>query len=346
MLSICRLQKTHDDAWKLTMSLYASFAYVIAIIIGMVLYYSFQKRDKKEVAAPTEALLRRRKRFQKTPSIFAVLGIESNNNRRNFYAIEDHFSSFSEVSKACAKAGLEHCGLIVGIDFTASNEWQGRKTFHGNSLHRIEGSKIFNPYQKVIHIMGNTLEPFDDDKNIPAFGFGDSNTLDENVFPFHSDGSPCKGFVEVLERYNKVATRVHLSGPTNYAPLIYKAIEIVKQEHQYHILLIIADGQVTEEDRTIDAIVAASEYPLSIVVIGVGDGPWETMEDFDNLLPKRKFDNFQFVNYHKVTAKSRKPELTFALHAMMEIPDQFKTIKAMGYLDKIKKKPDPKQTDV
>lgn len=303
----------------------------------MVLYYSFSRRDKKEAAVPSEALLKRRKRFQKTPSIFAVLGIESNNNCRNFYAIEDHFSTFGEVSKACAKAGLEHCGLIVGIDFTASNEWQGRKTFSGNSLHRILGSKIYNPYQKVIHIMGNTLEPFDEDRNIPAFGFGDSNTLDESVFPFHSDGSPCKGFADVLERYNSIATRVNLSGPTCFAPLIQKAIEIVKAERQYHILLVIADGQVTEEDRTIDAIVTASEYPLSIVVIGVGDGPWETMEDFDNLLPKRKFDNFQFVNYHKVTAKSRKPETTFALHAMMEIPDQYKTIKAMGYLDKVKK---------
>lgn len=303
----------------------------------MVLYYSFSRSDKKEAAVPSEALLKRRKRFQRTLSIFAVLGIESNNNRRNFYAIEDHFSSFDEVSKACAKAGLEHCGLIVGIDFTASNEWQGRKTFGGNSLHRILGSKIYNPYQKVIHIMGNTLEPFDEDRNIPAFGFGDSNTLDESVFPFHSDGSPCKGFADVLERYNSIATRVNLSGPTCFAPLILKAIEIVKAERQYHILLVIADGQVTEEDRTIDAIVTASEYPLSIVVIGVGDGPWETMEDFDNLLPKRKFDNFQFVNYHKVTAKSRKPETTFALHALMEIPDQYKTIKAMGYLDRVKK---------
>jgi len=111
----------------------------------------------------------------------------------------------------------------------------------------------------------------------------------------------------------------------------------VKQERHYHILLIIADGQVTEEDPTIEAICKASALPLSIVVIGVGDGPWDTMEDFDNLLPKRKFDNFQFVNYHHVTCKSRKPETTFALHALMEIPDQYKTIKAMGYLDNVKK---------
>ena len=316
------------------MTFYAVVAYVIAFVVGIILYYNYilQSQNKKENIPPEEMRLRR-KRLQKSPSILAILGLEHNNNNRNFLAIIDQFSTFNEVSKACARAGLERCGLIVGVDFTASNEWQGRKTFSGNCLHRTITGKIYNPYQKVIHIMGNTLEPFDEDKLIPAFGFGDSNTVDESVFPFKEDEAPCKGFAEVLECYNRLSTRVQLSGPTNFAPLINKAIDIVKFSKQYHILLIIADGQVTEEDRTIEAIVEASRYPLSIVVIGVGDGPWDTMEDFDNLLPKRKFDNFQFVNYHGITSRCRKPETTFALHAMMEIPDQYKTIKAMGYLN-------------
>jgi E3 ubiquitin-protein ligase RGLG len=107
-----------------------------------------------------------------------------------------------QVTDALAQAGLESSNLIVGIDFTKSNEWTGwclwaalslyshsslltalppdaydlfpstgKFSFHGRSLHHI--SNVPNPYEQGISILGQTLSKFDEDNLIPCFGFGD-----------------------------------------------------------------------------------------------------------------------------------------------------------------------------
>jgi E3 ubiquitin-protein ligase RGLG len=158
--------------------------------------------------------------------------------------IADRFRSLEEVQQGLREAGLESSNLIIGVDFTGSNQETGRVSFGGRCLHDTTGPP--NPYQQVMEIAGRTLESFDDDHLIPAFGFGDVHTRDKSCFPFHSDGRPCRGLQEVLSRYREIALDVHLSGPTNFAPIIDKAIEIlVAAGRTYHILLIIGDGQVT-----------------------------------------------------------------------------------------------------
>lgn len=62
-------------------------------------------------------------------------------------------------------------------------------------------------------------------------------------------------------------------------------------------------GAWLQERNTINAIIAASKLPLSIVMVGVGDGPWGQMKDFDDKLPSRQFDNFQFVNFTELKHK-------------------------------------------
>eukprot|EP00727_Mastigamoeba_balamuthi_P014355 m51a1_g9544 hypothetical protein (277) ;mRNA; r:852121-853505 len=248
-----------------------------------------------------------------------------------FCAIPDRYKTLEEVQAALRQAGLESSNLIIGVDFTKSNTWTGQRTFGGRCLHAID-PQAPNPYQRVIDIVSRTLEPFDDDKLIPVYGFGDVTTTDKSVFPFYPDERPCNGVQEVLARYNEIAPHVTMSGPTSFAPLIDKAIEIVQRTHQYHILVIIADGQVTAMQPTADAIVRATSYPLSITMIGVGDGPWDMMEEFDDKLPTRRFDNFQFVNFHQVMSKPKVEnfDVEFAVAAMQEIPDQYREIRRLG----------------
>ncbi|KAI8019639.1 E3 ubiquitin-protein ligase RGLG1 [Camellia lanceoleosa] len=159
-----------------------------------------------------------------------------------------------QVMTVLALSGLETANLIVGMDFTRTNKWTGATSFHGRSLHHI------------------------------------ALMLDRDIFSFYPDKRICNGFEEVLKRYKELVPHLKLSGPTSFAPIIEMAITIVEQSDcQYHVLAIIADGPVTGaegsfdpsplEEETIDAIVNAREYPLTIIVVGVGDGPWDTMKN-------------------------------------------------------------------
>lgn len=44
---------------------------------------------------------------------------------RRYSTIADSYNSLEQVSEALARAGLESSNLILGIDFTKSNEWTG-----------------------------------------------------------------------------------------------------------------------------------------------------------------------------------------------------------------------------
>ncbi|KAK2359420.1 E3 ubiquitin-protein ligase RGLG2 [Trifolium repens] len=139
------------------------------------------------------------------------------------------------VTEALVRAGLESSNLIVVVDFTKSNEWTGTNSIQRQSLHHIASG--LNPYEQAISIIGKTMADFDEDNMIPCFGFEDASTHDQDVFSFYPDVRFCNGLEDVLS-------------PTSFAPVIEMAMTIVEQSGgQYHILVIIADGQVT---RSVD----------------------------------------------------------------------------------------------
>jgi len=74
--------------------------------------------------------------------------------------------------------------------------------------------------------------------------------------------------------YRNVIRLVGLSGPTLFSPVIKTVMDYMKanmHEKMYHILLILTDGCIHDMRNTKDLIVEASGYPLSIIIVGVGD---------------------------------------------------------------------------
>ena len=64
----------------------------------------------------------------------------------------------------------------------------------------------------------------------------------------------------------------------------------------YHCLLILTDGVIHDLRETVDKIVECAEYPLSIIIVGVGDADFTAMETLDS-------DEYELVDGNGIKAK-------------------------------------------
>lgn len=94
--------------------------------------------------------------------------------------IPDRYKTYDELIAAIRKAGIESMQMIVGIDFSKSNEWTGEKSYHC-SLH--DASRGETPYIRALRIMSHIVKNFDDDDIYPVYRFGCLNTKDQSVLP-------------------------------------------------------------------------------------------------------------------------------------------------------------------
>lgn len=225
--------------------------------------------------------------------------------------------------------GVDECGIILGIDCTASNIFTGKKSFGQRHLHDLSSRKL-NFYERVISIMGGIVETFHSDGRFPVYIFGDEKTRDKRIRPLYQDSEgydECYGAAHALAEYRKQIPKIVLSGPTSFKPLIEASIEIARYKQQFQLLIIIGDGAVSNLSETIDSIVEASNYPIMIIMIGVGDGdfkqypkdPWYGMKKLMNEIPERRFINFYFHQYQK----DMEPR-EFAKEVFAQIPQAYR----------------------
>jgi E3 ubiquitin-protein ligase RGLG len=69
--------------------------------------------------------------------------------------------------------------LVIGIDFSKSNEWTGENTY-GKPLH---GDDYLNPYMHCLQLIEPIIRKFDDDQIIPVYRFGCLATKDKTILP-------------------------------------------------------------------------------------------------------------------------------------------------------------------
>jgi len=225
------------------------------------------------------------------------------------------------------RSGLQ-LNIAFSIDFTGSN----LEPHNPKSLHYIHPTEP-NQYIRSMVSISDVVSEYDTDKNFPAFGFGAllPGTSEANHF-FHLNlgaANPyLQGVQSVINCYADTVKKIRLYGPTNFAPTITNITAGARNApNVYTILLIMTDGEITDMNQTIDAMVAADDAPISILIIGVGGADFSSMERLDgdggalvgsNGRRSRR-DIAQFVPMRDFLAR---PHEALAAELLREVPDQ------------------------
>jgi hypothetical protein len=183
----------------------------------------------------------------------------------------------------------------------------------------------------------------------PALGFGaripPTGQVSHEFFLTLDPSQPyCQGIDGVLAAYYNSLHNVQLYGPTNFSPVIRHVANFAEaykfDSSNYFILLIITDGIITDFEETKRSIIAASNLPMSIIIVGVGQEDFSAMDDLDSdeellrsgsLVAQR--DIVQFVELRKfVHANGSWSKEMLAKEVLAEIPDQLLSyMKSKGF---------------
>ncbi|CAI8052267.1 Copine-1 [Geodia barretti] len=232
---------------------------------------------------------------------------------------------------------LQGCQInfTIGIDFTGSNGNPRNPT----SLHYINPS-CPNEYTMALWAVGGVCQDYDTDKLFPAFGFGAKvGGKVSHEFPLNGewDNPYCAGIQGVVQAYHQSLQTAELYGPTNVAPIINHVAHFAAQAagtdqqgpsttQSYFILLLLTDGVLSDMMETKMALINASSYPMSVIIVGVGGADFSAMDELDSddkllrvgaITAER--DICQFVPFRKYASGS---PAAMASAVLAEVPAQ------------------------
>jgi E3 ubiquitin-protein ligase RGLG len=274
--------------------------------------------------------------------------------------LQNSYRNRDSLDEAMIKSGVvEDINFLIFVDFTKSNNWTGKYSFYGKNLHDLHNRT--NRYLTTLQSLHNVINA-DQDGHIATYAYGTTTAYEKSG---HVDFQGCFKNVQQLTQWyvnysQNPRVRDTFHGPTTLKYVLDEAQRVTKETKRYHIVLILTDGDPDDRYKKQDVgeVYDATNDPLSIVVIGVGDGKYdkvnrvptfpfyEGLDDNDGVkmgigqqsfrdikqqYGNLKFDNLQFVNLEKEILQGS--EMTedlqekLYLKAFSEIPKQYDSIK-------------------
>ena len=208
-----------------------------------------------------------------------------------------------------------------------------------------------NDYERSIIALLNVLGKFDADKHYAVWGFGAK--YDGVLYKVFQCGENrlVSGISGVLETYRaQFRTGITMADtPTAFASVLRTGVAHSKKiarvheklgEMSYTILVVLSDSDVQDLEDTGKVMDSASDAPLSVIFVGIGEtSDFRNMRFIDNDRQQRTLrDIAQFLQFNEFSRHSQK----FTREALQEVPQQ-----AVDYFHarKVRPPPPPDVTD-
>ena len=162
----------------------------------------------------------------------------------------------------------------------------------------------------------------------------DSEINRTGAFPLNGNAENpyIQGANNVISAYKKMLRSLMPSYPTYFQDILRLAIARAREAEktqggEYVVLFVVSDCSIVDQVETTQLIIDASELPLSIIIVGMGDSDFHFMEVLDGDRKKLSFkgrevarDMVQFVEFNELRNKSCEDIIATLLD---ELPRQF-----------------------
>ena len=222
-----------------------------------------------------------------------------------------------------------HLATTIFIDFSESGG--------ANCHHVVKNESIF---EYLMRSFLDVLEPYNEDQFFHIYGYGfklkepKKKEYDPYMFPLSQKSDyPSVSIKEISKLYNEFLKAINFDkAKTNIDVIIKKFNGAIKEDienydtRDYNILLIFANNDITDEKEFVKNIIFTSTLPISIIVVGLGKGPYTKIENIEqnflNLVddegnkPQRKCIKFISFNKQQKNAQST------VKNSLIDIPEK------------------------
>jgi hypothetical protein len=192
--------------------------------------------------------------------------------KKNFHSLLDYLE------------GELHLASTLFIDFSEFDE--------ANAHHSIDNETLF---EKLMNNFIDVLVPYNEDPffYIYAFGFDlkeNGENYDPNMYPINKKkGADSIPKSEIKRVYDSFMNEIDFSKKkTDLSLIIQKFNDKIKADisdydiSEYNMLLLFTSNDAINEKDFVNNLIQSSTLPISVVIVGLGKGPFTNLEKIEN----------------------------------------------------------------